>query len=428
MGVQDGANMGLQEGDYDAMAASEDVEHTLQICTQLQLRSVSRYKVQPPVPLALSPGPAAGNMYTIRYILGAALIIILAVVWNYITTSSSVHTFSRELELKNIAATRTTVQRIDTHAHFLPPFYYDTLKRMGLDKEGPLNSMPKWNAKDHLAFMDKLGIETAILSISSPGARLPCHTLQEARTLAREVNNYGHMMAVTNPGRLQFFASHVLPDEGSVDEAIRALDTLEAAGVALLANSEGWYLGRPEFDPLMEVLNSRGATIFVHPHSLPGTLNLEVPPFVVDFLLDTTRAAATLVMNNVTARFPNLQWILGHSGGFMPFAGYRIGSALSLVTGESAESFLQELRRFYVDTAVSSSPSALPSTIAFLTTEHLTFGSDYHFAPNMVIERETGQLDTFLKLELDSWHQINHRNAARVFGSRLNQRKEAPLN
>ncbi|KAL3685018.1 hypothetical protein R1sor_003040 [Riccia sorocarpa] len=413
MGVQDGANMGLQEEgdvqDYDAMA----------------LRSVSRYKVQPPVPLALSRGRAAGNMYTIRYILGAALLIILAVVWKNITTSSSVRTFSRELELKNIAATRTTVQRIDTHAYFLPPFYYDTLKRMGLDKEGPLNSMPKWNAKDHLAFMDKLGIETAILSISSPGARLPDHTLQEARTLAREVNNYGHMMAVTYPGRLQFFASLVLPDvEGSVEEAIRALDTLEAAGVALLANSEGWYLDRPEFDPLMEVLNSRGATIFVHPHSLLGTLKLEVPPFVVDFLLDTTRAAATLVMNNVTARFPNLKWILGHSGGFMPFAGYRIGSALSLVTGESAESFLRELRRFYVDTAVSSSPSALPSTIAFLTTEQLTFGSDYPFAPNMVIERETAQLDTFLKLELDSWHQINHHNAARVLGSRLNHRRK----
>ncbi|KAL3685071.1 hypothetical protein R1sor_003093 [Riccia sorocarpa] len=371
-------------------------------------------------------------MYTIRYILGAALIIILAVVWNYITTSLSVRTFSRELGLKNIAATKTIVQKIDTHAHFLPPFYYDTLKRMGLDKEGPLNSMPKWNAKDHLAFMDKLGIETAILCISSPGARLPGHTLQEAGTLAREVNNFGHMMAVTYLGRLQFFASLVLPDvEGSIDEAIRALDTLEAAeGIHPTPKRGHKYVVRQtrksgSLSPKkMEVLNSRGATIFVHPHSLPDTLNLEVPPFIVDFLLDTTRAAATLVMNNVTARFPNLKWILGHSCGFMPFAGYRIGSALSLVTGESAESFLRELRRFYVDTAVSSSPSALPSTIAFLTTEHLIFGSDYPFAPNMVIERETAQLDTFLKLELDSWHQINHRNVARVFGSRLNNRRK----
>ncbi|KAL3685051.1 hypothetical protein R1sor_003073 [Riccia sorocarpa] len=378
-----------------------------------------------PVPVALIPGPAAGNMYGIRYILCAAVMIILAVVWNYTTASSSVRAFSPELELKDMAAARTTVKRIDTHAHFLPPFYYDTLRRMGLDKDGPRNSMPKWSAEDHLAFMDKLGIETAILSISSPGARLPGLTQQEARTLAREVNNYGHMMAVTYPDRLQFFATLVLPDvEGSIEEAIRALDTLEAAGVVFLANSEGWYLGRPEFDPLMEVLNSRGATIFVHPHSLPGSDNLEVPPFVVDFLLDTTRAAATIVMNNVTGRFPNLQWILGHSGGFMPFAAYRIGSALSLMTGVSPESFLQELRRFYVDTAVSSSYSALPSTIAFLTTEHLTFGSDYPFAPNMVIERETAQLDTFFQPELERWHQINHHNAARLFGSRLNHKRK----
>ncbi|KAL3695301.1 hypothetical protein R1sor_009377 [Riccia sorocarpa] len=360
-------------------------------------------------------GTTAANKHRIRYILSVSIIMISAVGWNYATTSPSLQTSSPELELKELV---TTSRRIDTHAHFIPPFYYEMLRRMGLDSGGL--KVPEWNAEEHLVLMDKLGIETAILSISTPGARLPGLTLEEARTLARELNNYGHMMVATYPGRFQFYATLVLPDiKGSIEEAIRALDTLKAAGVVLLASSEGWYLGRSEFDPLMEVLNSRCASIFVHPNSLPGGNDLEVPPFVVDFLLDTTRAVANLVLNNVTGRYTNLRWILAHSGGFMPFAGNRIGGALSLIMGVSPESLLKELHRFYADTALSSSYSALPSTIAFLTTEHVTFGSDYPFAPNMVIERETVQLDTFLQQKLDIWHQINHLNAGKLFGSHL---------
>ncbi|KAL2609969.1 hypothetical protein R1flu_028542 [Riccia fluitans] len=377
--------------------------------------------------------------HRIHYIL-PAIIILTAFGWNYAYLRVIfsryfpiiyLRTSNQQIlqEVQEFDAAAATLWRIDTHAHFIPPFYYEVLRRMGLDSGG--RAVPEWNAEDHLALMDKLRIETAILSISTPGARLPGHTLQEARTLAREVNNYGHMMSITYPDRFKFYATLVLPDvEGSIEEAIHALDTLQAAGVALLANSEGQYLGRPEFDPLMEVLNSRGAIIFVHPSSLPdctsasehegGGKNLKVPPpFVVDFLLDTTRAAGNLVMNNVTGRYPNLRWTLAHSGGFLPFAAYRMAGALSLVTRVPVESLVAEFQKFYADTALSSSHSALPSTIAFLTSEHITFGSDFPFAPNTVIEKETAQLDTFLVNLLDQKNQINYGNADRLFGNRL---------
>jgi predicted TIM-barrel fold metal-dependent hydrolase len=37
-----------------------------------------------------------------------------------------------------------------------------------------------------------------------------------------------------------------------------------------------------------------------------------LPPFVADFLLDTTRAAYRLVQSGVPRRFPNLKIILSH--------------------------------------------------------------------------------------------------------------------
>ncbi|KAG6558066.1 hypothetical protein Mapa_000246 [Marchantia paleacea] len=344
-------------------------------------------------------------------------VLLMVVGWKLVVIPFSSSSGASIVEAGRYSTEFASFRRIDTHAHFVPPFYYDILKSKGLDAGG--REVPKWNVSEHLQLMNLLKIETAILSVSTPGARLPGYDVQRARNLARELNEYGHMLAVTYPGRFQFFATLSLPDlEGSIEEAIYALDTLKAAGVVLLANSEGEYLGHKRYDPLMEVLNARETTVFIHPNTVPGDATEGVPQFVIDFLLDTTRAAACLVLNNVTGRYPNLHWILAHSGGFMPFAGYRMGGALNVVTKESTESLLRELRTFYADTALSSSPSALPSTIAFLTHDHMTFGSDFPFAPNFVIEQETAQLDKF-PLSLDKRNLINYQNADRLFSKPL---------
>lgn len=167
-------------------------------------------------------------------------------------------------------------KRIDTHTHFIPEFYAEILKSKGLDSGG--RAIPKWTPESHIELMDTIGVETAIISISTPGARLPGDDMEAGRKLARELNEYGHKVTVEYPGRFQFWATVTLPDvEGSVQEAIYALDTLKAAGVVLLANSEGEYLGSKKFDPLMEVLNERHAVVFVHPNSVPFAKGIVLP-------------------------------------------------------------------------------------------------------------------------------------------------------
>lgn len=157
--------------------------------------------------------------------------------------------------------------RIDTHAHIVPPFYSDLLRTKGLTAGGL--AIPKWNAADHVAFMDSLDIQLSVLSVSTPGARFAPSDVEEGRELARQLNEYAHQTTVDYPERFQFFATLTLPDvEGSVAEAVYALDTLKAAGVVLMANSFGEYLGSKKFDPLMEVLNDREAVVFIHPNKL----------------------------------------------------------------------------------------------------------------------------------------------------------------
>ncbi|HMD05520.1 MAG TPA: amidohydrolase family protein, partial [Candidatus Binatus sp.] len=182
--------------------------------------------------------------------------------------------------------------RIDTHNHIVPASYAAWLKSKGLAAGGL--PIPEWSADSAIALMDKYGIETAIMSVSTPGVNLGDDG--EAREKAREVNEYAADVVRKHPRRFGFFATLCIPDvKGSLDEVAYAFDKLHADGVVVLANSRGIYLGDRRFDPIFDELNRRNAVVFVHPSILYGNEPPEgLPPFIADFLLDTTRAAIRL--------------------------------------------------------------------------------------------------------------------------------------
>ena len=59
--------------------------------------------------------------------------------------------------------------RIDVHAHFLPDFYRQALIEAGQIHPDGMPAIPDWSEQAALDVMDTLGIQTAMLSISSPG-------------------------------------------------------------------------------------------------------------------------------------------------------------------------------------------------------------------------------------------------------------------
>ena len=131
-------------------------------------------------------------------------------------------------------------RRIDTHHHAVPPDYGAWLRSHDVDAGGLL--IPDWSPEASLEVMEAVGVETAVLSVSTPGVDLG--DMAEARKWARRVNDDLATVVQRYPGRFGFFATLTLPDvDGSLDELAYAFDVLHADGVILLANHRGTYLG-----------------------------------------------------------------------------------------------------------------------------------------------------------------------------------------
>ena len=311
--------------------------------------------------------------------------------------------------------------RIDVHQHLIPPGYVETLAQHGVHDSGG-RSFPTWDSAGAIDFMDRFEIELGMLSVSAPGVWVG--NAKASLGLAERVNDYGAELAKDRPDRFGQFASLPLPDvESACIEAARAHDELGVDGFILLANNAGTYLGDPLYDPLMETLDTRHAVVLVHPTTLPGPATSGIPTFAVDFLLDTTRAAANLVLHDVPARFPHIRFILSHAGGFMPYASHRIAT-LTVAhefqtaighTQRSVDYLLDALSGFYVDTALSSSRAALPTILEFDRPDRILFGSDYPYPPEPAIAHFTAEYASFPTIDEDLRQAIDHTNAERLF-------------
>ncbi|MDE2363176.1 MAG: amidohydrolase [Hyphomicrobiales bacterium] len=282
------------------------------------------------------------------------------------------------------------MHRIDTHHHIVPPFYRQWLEKRGYDAGGM--PIPQWTPQSALEFMESHAIETAIFSVSTPGAYVG--DAVEAREMARRVNVETAEIVARDTRRFGFFATLCLPDvEASIAEAHHAFDDLKADGIVLMTNTDGVYMGDPSLEPLMQALNARGAVVFLHPGALPADLAPGVPAYVADFLLDTVRTAVSICKAGWLESYPNLRFILSHAGGFIPFAAYRIARACA-PDGNVALG-MQRLKRFYMDTAVAASPTSLPSLFAFADPSRILFGSDLPYANAVRAGAFTSMLDAF---------------------------------
>lgn len=317
-------------------------------------------------------------------------------------------------------------RRIDVHHHLIPPDYARLLNDKGIKPGGiPL---PHWSAAASRRTMALNGIGTAILSVSTPGVWFG--DVPESRYWARHVNDYAAELVADRPDRFGFFATLTLPDvEGAIAEAAYALDELHADGVILLANNAGVYLGDPQFDRLLAFLDERATVVFIHPGELPAEPVPGVPTFTADFLLDTTRTAISLIMNGVMDKYTKIRFILSHAGGFLPYASYRVFLATlrnepklklgtMLLNQENAiAERMRVFRRFWYDTALSSSPAVFPTLLEVAGPERILFGSDYPFAPGIGVKFMTGRYDAAdpSVIDKDTRGRIDRGNAEALF-------------
>ncbi|CAN5671821.1 amidohydrolase family protein [soil metagenome] len=307
---------------------------------------------------------------------------------------------------------------IDVHAHFTTPRYIQAAKDAGYrEADGmPEAFWPQWALQSHVELMDKAGISKSYLSISSPGVHFGDHAA--ARALAREVNDAGADVVMANPDRFGLFASLPLPDIGaSLAELARAYDELDADGVVVMSNSRGTYLGNPSLAPVLEELDRRSGTLFLHPTSAQGTELVDCgrPRPMIEFLFETARTVIDYVLSGSATRYPNIRLIVPHCGGVLPLLADRVALfAGALNSGALTEPVADTLRRFYYDLAGTPSDLQVAALRQLCPPDHLLYGSDYPWTP---AELAIGLLATLDKVLDPDWRMETTHNAKDLFAA-----------
>ena len=289
---------------------------------------------------------------------------------------------------------------VDVHTHIILPEYIKILKdnHAELEETFPL---PEWNIENHIAFMDKAGIECAVLTLPAPQPYYG--NAVESASVIRKINEISAKIKKQYPNRFKFCAALPLPNvNAAIDEAIYALDSLGADGVKLATNSRGQYLGDEELDTLMSVLNERNAVIIVHPHR-PTPYAEEIisttPLAMYEYTAETTRAITNMLARNILVRYPNLKVVVPHCGSFLPLAIPRMKSILPAMVKQGCMQPVDwegNMSRLYYDLAGNPTPEVISALLSITSPDHILYGSDYPYLPDEILIANLKRLKTTL--------------------------------
>jgi predicted TIM-barrel fold metal-dependent hydrolase len=277
-------------------------------------------------------------------------------------------------------------RRIDVHQHFVSPSFHETLTAR--NATAPVPGLAAWrdfSPARAVEELDRVGIETAMLSITAPGVWFG--DAEEARRLAREMNEYGAARMVgDHRGRFGLFAVLPLPDvEGSLREIEYAFDTLAADGVGILTSYGNAWLGDPSFAPVLDELNRRKALVYVHPTDAACCQGLlpRVANQMLEYPMDTMRTIASLIVSETATRCPDVRFIFSHAGGpLIGVAGRLLGAEMTadnLTKPAAPNSRLHHLRRFFYDTAGATNPVNMQGLKTLVGVSQIVFGTDAPF-------------------------------------------------
>lgn len=296
-----------------------------------------------------------------------------------------------------------TTSTIDVHTHIISKTYIEALKKAGITEKEIGFPMDPWDAKQRLAEMDQYGVQSQVLSVSSPGLRF--WKGKDAADLARALNQELVSLTKEYPTRFGAFATVPLPDvDASLAEIAWCLDEVHMDGVCLMTNYDGKYLGDPAFVRVMDELNRRKAVVFVHPTESVciDQLNLGYPAPLIEYPFESTRMVVSLLDADTITRCPDIKFIVSHGGGTLPIVTDRMAAIapmknhLDKAAGKQlGQKFKEQIASLYYDMAISCFPSNLSAIHLTHDPARLLMGFDQPFIPAAAIGTAKGNMAAF---------------------------------
>lgn len=307
---------------------------------------------------------------------------------------------------------------IDVHSHIYPGWYLDELRRRTKapyvksgEREERLIVIPEtsgvpltsafWSIEEKLGFMDRLGIGVSLLSPGNPWLGFVDDQVLSPEWTDR-INLDMATLAGSAPSRL--LALGALP-ASSIEHCVQATEVMaerdSIKGFISGTDVCGLAFDEPQLDQLWEALDGHRCIVLVHPGAawLSSTVDGLGLSVGVSFPLETTIAAARLLLARVPERFPNIRFLLAHGGGSLPFLLGRLDHVWERASTLPSEA----ARKFYVDALVYSE-----RTMRFVADRlgegRVMWGSDHPFsepeAPDesMTMDVRRGTAKTFLEL------------------------------
>ena len=284
-----------------------------------------------------------------------------------------------------------TEKCIDFHTHPIPEAFREAMKELGIDvMEEDGFPLPAWSVQEHLRFMADAGISHSVLTLPAPhihnGSDGPA--IAAARRINEEMASY----VKNDPDHFSFCACLPLPAvSGTVDEIRHAYDDLGAIGVKVPTNANGVYLGDPELDPVMEELNRRNALVIIHPcraRKIPDNVITSKVMAVYEYPADTTRAVINMIANRIMSRYPQIRWIVPHTGSFLAWELQRfkgVSGILASLKMMETVNVEEEVKNLYYDIAGDPEPLALEMLMRITDEKHIVYGSDWPHSPSPIV-------------------------------------------
>jgi predicted TIM-barrel fold metal-dependent hydrolase len=288
------------------------------------------------------------------------------------------------------------LNKIDMHSHYISPGFAQFLDDY-FDGKGDGVPTPNFSIDNYLSLMQEADIDYGVLSISSP--HLSAAPDAEMLQLTEEVNDYGANLAKNHKDKIGFFASLPLPlVEDSIKMIDYALDSQKAKGFTLPTNARGVYLGDAHLDAILAKLNARHATVAIHPNEpkpLNDTIKEQVLTPLMEFFFDTTRTIIFMNQNNVFSRFPNIKWIVPHSGALLPIIAQRVAMGNKMFEVENQPDDLEQtMQSLYFDLAGKVLPHQLPTLLTMVDENKIVYGADAPYTTDNVVKLLNDELES----------------------------------